>query len=70
MSIYTSQELFEQLKKIIDLPDNIVELTLNIKVNHRPTITILTEENQSTGANGEIVIPIITERFELKNIRR
>lgn len=38
--IPTAWQLFDELKKIMDLPDNVTKLTLHLEVNTAPTLEI------------------------------
>lgn len=43
MNIKTTNDLFEDLKKIINIPDgDVVELNLNLKINSIPILTLVT----------------------------
>lgn len=63
MKSYTGDNLFLQLKKIIDLPDGIISLDLRIEFECIPTISILRYINKKDSLDIKI-----EERFELKLI--
>jgi hypothetical protein len=66
MSDCNSADLFEQLKKIINLPDEAISLNLFIEVNKIPVLTLMTYV-KPVDLNFE-EMQTITEKFELKLI--
>lgn len=66
MSSITPENFFEQLKKIIDLPDNIIQIDISVKIDSYPEITIKKYLEETKHSDG--YMDTITERFELKRI--
>jgi len=62
MAHTTSDRLFNQLKKIINLPDNVISLKLSVGYKTEPIVEI------ESYVDGKVLTEIVTERFELKRI--
>lgn len=57
--------IFEALKKIIEIPDDIISLELILSVDEKPIINIT---NYAKPKQGDILVKTIKSKFELKLI--
>ena len=69
MSIYSPNELFEALKNIIDLPNEVIELKIHILTGNIPTVEIIRYANDKDDISGIFSTGPITihEKFKIVN---
>lgn len=54
-------EVFEQLRKVIDLPEHCREVTIHLSIDKAPTVTAVYFPDKNNLANGPV-----TQRFKLE----
>lgn len=62
---HNTNDLFDELKKIIDLPDGVISLDLKLRINEIPTIETVEYATHSKSP----LIGTVTKRYKLEEIK-